>query len=161
RLAVELWPRGLPDPRFAYRVAHVPASSHPTLAAALARVAGARVDDVVWDAFVGAATELIERARLGPVRALYGTDVDEAALARAPAPARARARPTPPPPRPPPAPQTPPPPPSAPPRRPPFTPPTPPMGRRVLDRHRTGELYRAFLAHAASLLPRGGRLTWI
>ena len=47
-------------------VAHVPASSHPTLAAALARVGGVRADDVVWDPFVGAATELIERARLGP-----------------------------------------------------------------------------------------------
>jgi 23S rRNA G2445 N2-methylase RlmL len=153
RLTVELWPRGLDDPRFAYRVAHVPASSHPTLAAALARVAGAGPDDVVWDPFVGAATELIECARLGPVRALFGSDADEAALARARdnlAAANVTAdlaigdartfTPTP--------------------------PPTsivtnPPLGRRVLDRHRTGELYRDFLAHAARLLPRGGRLTWI
>jgi tRNA G10 N-methylase Trm11 len=37
----------------------------------------------------------------------------------------------------------------------------PPMGRRVLDRHRTGDLYRDFLAHAAQLLPHGARLTWI
>lgn len=153
RLSVEVWPRGLPDPRFAYRVAHVPASSHPTLAAALARVAGARPDDVVWDPFVGAGTELVERARLGPARALYGSDADDAALARArdnlaaagvdAELARADART--------------------------FTPPlvptaiitNPPLGRRVLDRHRTGELYRDFLAHAAALLPRGGRLTWI
>jgi hypothetical protein len=35
------------------------------------------------------------------------------------------------------------------------------MGRRVLDRRQTGELFRDFLAHAAALLPRGGRLTWI
>jgi 23S rRNA G2445 N2-methylase RlmL len=151
--SVELWPRGLDDPRFAYRVAHVPASSHPTLAAALVRVAGARPDDVVWDPFVGAATELVERAKLGPARALYGTDADEAALARARdnlaaahvtaelqlADARTFR---------------------------PALPPTaiitnPPMGRRVLDRHRTGDLYRDFLAHAATLLPHGGRLTWI
>jgi 23S rRNA G2445 N2-methylase RlmL len=153
RPTVELWPRGLPDPRFAYRVAHVPASSHPTLAAALARVAGARPDDVVWDPFVGAATELVERARLGPARALFGTDADEAALARArdnlaaahvdATLIRADARTF----------------------RPPLSPTAiitnPPMGRRVLDRTRTGDLYRDFLAHAAALLPRGGRLTWI
>jgi hypothetical protein len=153
RPTVELWPRGLPDPRFAYRVAHVPASSHPTLAAALARIAGAKPDDVVWDPFVGAATELVERARLGPARALYGTDADDDALARArdnlaaahvtAELVRADARTF----------------------RPPL-PPTaiitnPPMGRRVLDRTRTGDLYRDFLAHAAALLPRGGRLTWI
>ncbi len=151
--SVELWPRGLPDPRFAYRVAHVPASSHPTLAAALVRVAGARPDDVVWDPFVGAATELVERARLGPVRALLGSDADEDALARARdnlAAARVDATLT-----------------RADART--FTPPVPPtaiitnppMGRRVLDRHSTGELFRDFLAHAAALLPRGGRLTWI
>jgi len=153
RTTVELWPRGLPDPRFAYRVAHVPASSHPTLAAALARVAGARPDDVVWDPFVGAATELVERARLGPARALYGTDADEAALARArdnltaahvaAELTRADARTF------------------APPLPPTAIITNPPLGRRVLDRHRTGELYRDFLAHAARLLPRGGRLTWI
>ncbi|HEX8952417.1 MAG TPA: HEAT repeat domain-containing protein, partial [Polyangia bacterium] len=153
RASVELWPRGLPDPRFAYRVAHVPASSHPTLAAALARIAGARPEDVVWDPFVGAATELVERARLGPARALYGTDADEDALVRArdnlaaahvtAELARADARTF------------------APPLPPTAIITNPPMGRRVLDRHRTGELYRDFLAHAASLLPRGGRLTWI
>jgi 23S rRNA G2445 N2-methylase RlmL len=131
----------------------VPASSHPTLAAALARFAGARPDDVVWDPFVGAATELIERARLGPVRALFGTDADEAALDRARANlaaagvaaelrlADART--------------------FAPPLAPTLILTNPPMGRRVLDRHRTGELYRDFLAHAAALLPGGGRLVWI
>ena len=41
RVTVELWPAGLVDPRFAYRVRTVPASSHPTIAAALARVGGA------------------------------------------------------------------------------------------------------------------------
>jgi 23S rRNA G2445 N2-methylase RlmL len=153
RATVELWPRGLADPRFAYRVAHVPASSHPTLAAALVRVAGARPDDVVWDPFVGAATELVERARLGPARALYGTDADDDALARArdnlaaahvaAELTRADARTF----------------------EPPLAPTAiitnPPMGRRVLDRHRTIDLYRDFLAHAAALMPRGARLTWI
>ncbi|MFO0632585.1 MAG: hypothetical protein U0168_07035 [Nannocystaceae bacterium] len=33
------------------------------------------------DPFVGAGAELIERARLGPYRALHGSDLDEAALA--------------------------------------------------------------------------------
>ena len=153
RATVELWPRGLPDPRFAYRVAHVPASSHPTLAAALARVAGARPDDVVWDPFVGAATELVERARLGPARALYGTDADDDALARArdnlaaahvdATLTRADARTY------------------TPPAPPTLVITNPPMGRRVLDRHRTGDLYRDFLAHVAVLMPRGARLVWI
>src|SRR6185312_12126430 len=115
-LSVELWPRGLPDPRFAYRVAHVPASSHPTLAAALARVADAA----------------LERARDNLTAAAV-----EATLTRADARSW----------------------------RPPISPTAiitnPPMGRRVLDRHKTVELYRDFLAHAAALLPRDGRLTWI
>ena len=40
--ALELVPRRADDPRFAWRVAEVPAASHPTVAAALAFVAGAR-----------------------------------------------------------------------------------------------------------------------
>jgi 23S rRNA G2445 N2-methylase RlmL len=78
-VSIELTPR-LADPRFDYRVADVPAASHPTIAAALARVAGVKDDDVVWDPFVGSGLELIERARLGAYRALHGTDVEEAAL---------------------------------------------------------------------------------
>ncbi len=80
RVAVELEPRALDDTRFDYRVADVPAASHPTIAAALALVGGARADDVVWDPFVGSALELIERARLGPYASLHGSDVDEHAL---------------------------------------------------------------------------------
>jgi 23S rRNA G2445 N2-methylase RlmL len=79
-IAIELEPRALVDDRFAYRVSDVPAASHPTIAAALARVAEAREGDVVWDPFVGSGLELIERARLGPYAALYGTDIDEGAL---------------------------------------------------------------------------------
>ena len=153
RVAVEIWPRGLADPRFAYRRAYVPASSHPTLAAALARVGGARADDVVWDPFVGAATELVERALLGPTRALYGTDADADALGRARenlAAAAVAAELT-----------------LADARsfRPPL-PPTlivtnPPLGRRVLDRHTTGALYREFLTHAVTVLAPRGRIVWI
>jgi hypothetical protein len=78
--SLALVPRRLDDPRFAYRVADVPAASHPTVAAALAWFAGARADDRVWDPFCGSAVELVERARRGPVRSLLGTDVDGAAL---------------------------------------------------------------------------------
>lgn len=79
-LFAELWPRKLVDPRFAYRAEVLPASSHPTIAAALARVAGARPADVVWDPFTGAGTELIERALLGPATQLLGTDLDVRAI---------------------------------------------------------------------------------
>ncbi len=78
-----LAPRRLDDPRFAYRVADVPAASHPTVAAALAWLAEARPGDRVWDPFCGSAVELIERARRGPLRSLLGTDLDAAALAAA------------------------------------------------------------------------------
>lgn len=80
---LELSPRRFDDPRFAYRSKDVPAASHPTIAAALARVAGPREDDVVWDPFTGSGLELIERARLGPYRALHGTDLDPRALTAA------------------------------------------------------------------------------
>jgi 23S rRNA G2445 N2-methylase RlmL len=75
-----LAPRALDDPRFTWRLGDVPAASHPTIAAALARVAGVRPDDVVWDPFVGSGAELIERALLGPYKELYGTDSDRRAL---------------------------------------------------------------------------------
>jgi SAM-dependent methyltransferase len=75
-----LVPRRLDDPRFAYRVAEVPAASHPTVAAALAWVAEARPGDRVWDPFCGSGLELVERARRGPARSLLGSDVDSGAL---------------------------------------------------------------------------------
>jgi 23S rRNA G2445 N2-methylase RlmL len=77
---VALSPRDLADPRFPWRRRDVPAASHPTIAAALARVAGVREDDVVWDPFVGSGAELVERATLGPYRALFGSDLDARAL---------------------------------------------------------------------------------
>jgi hypothetical protein len=78
-----LSPRRIDDPRFAWRVADIPAASHPTVAAALAYVGEARHGDRVWDPFVGSGGELIERTRLGTYASLLGTDLDDAALAAA------------------------------------------------------------------------------
>lgn len=78
-----LKPVAVPDLCFDYRVRDVPAASHPSLAAALARIGGVRSEDVVWDPFTGSGVELIERAKLGPVRELHGTDLDARALTAA------------------------------------------------------------------------------
>lgn len=152
-LVVEIVPRALADPRFSYRAAQVPASSHPTIAAALAWVAGVDPNDVVWDPFVGAGGELVERARLGPFRHLLGTDLDPRALeaARQNLDAaglqaelvRADAREY------------------SPAQRPTLILTNPPMGRRVGNRNLTGELLETFLRHAAQVLAPGGRLVWI
>jgi SAM-dependent methyltransferase len=75
-----LVPRRLDDPRFAYRVADIPAASHPTVAAALAWLAEPRAGDRVWDPFCGSGLELIERARRGPTRALIGSDLEASAI---------------------------------------------------------------------------------
>jgi len=151
---VEIWPRGLADPRFAWRQAHVPASSHPTIAAALVREGGLRDDDIVWDPFTGAGTELVERAKLGPYQAIYGTDRDDAALDLA---RRNLASAT-----------------IAgailtvadgctydPPEAPTLIITNPPMGRRVLSKHETSGLYQRFLANADRVLAKGGRVVWI
>jgi 23S rRNA G2445 N2-methylase RlmL len=37
----------------------------------------------VWDPFCGSAADLVERARLGPCRAIVGSDIDDAALTAA------------------------------------------------------------------------------
>ena len=148
-----LCPRGLADPRFAWRVADVPASSHPTLAAALARVGGVQRDDVVWDPFVGAGAELLERARLGPFARLLGTDGDERALAAARRNAQAahvelelvRGEATT----------------FAPPQAPSLVLTNPPMGRRTGGHRELGGLLERFVAHAAAVLAPGGRLVWL
>ncbi|HTV20989.1 MAG TPA: methyltransferase, partial [Polyangiaceae bacterium] len=150
---LQLVPRLSPDPRFAYRVADVPAASHPTLAAALARLAGVQADEVVWDPFVGSGLELIERTRLGAVRELWGTDVDPRALSaaqqnmkaaevegahlvEADALTFAQAAPS-------------------------LIISNPPMGRRVARDGSVGELLEAFVRHAANVLRPSGRLVWL
>ena len=74
--SVELRPRVLPDPRFGYRVDDVPASTHPPLAAAMARMAGIEANEVVWDPFCGSGLELIERGLLGKVESIIASDID-------------------------------------------------------------------------------------
>lgn len=152
---VELGPR-VPDPRFAYRRTDVPAASHPTVAAALARAGGVQPGDVVWDPFAGSGMELCERALLGPYRLLVGSDRDPAALAAAaenlaaagvPGERRVLA--------------------SgdassfSPPERPTLILTNPPLGRRVERTRALPALLDGFLAHAAALLPPRGRLVWI
>lgn len=83
RVVIELVPRGYDDERFSYRKSTLPASSHPTIAAALARLAHTarkNDDEVVWDPFVGAAAELVERAKLGSCAKLIGTDTEQSAI---------------------------------------------------------------------------------
>lgn len=150
---VELWPRGLPDDRFSWRTGDVPAASHPTLAAALARVAGVRADDVVWDPFVGSGSELVERARRGRFARLIGTDLDPKALDVARANLRAAGveaalvkadarafEPSP---------------------RPTLILTNPPMGRRLSSFEEVERLYAELLARAPRLLAEGGRVVWI
>jgi predicted RNA methylase len=148
-----LVPRLDPDPRFSYRRRDVPAASHPTLAAALVRLGGVREEDVVWDPFVGSGLELVERAKLGPYRALYGTDVDaraleaarqnldSAAIERATlelVDARRFAR-----------------------RDVTLIVSNPPMGRRVARDASLRTLLTEVTSHAAKVLAPGGRLVWL
>ncbi len=147
---LELRPHRFVDERFAWRRADVPAASHPTIAAALARIAGAVPGEHVWDPFCGSGAELCERGRLGPAQ-LHGTDLDERALAAArqnlaaagvtATLTRADALD--------------------------HTPPAklglvitnPPLGRRV--RGDAGLLLERFAARVPGLLAPGGRLVWI
>ncbi len=77
---VEVSPKVLPDPRFAYRQQDVPAASHPPLAACMALLAGQGEGDVVWDPFCGSGIELIEKSLLGGVKMAYGTDLSAEAV---------------------------------------------------------------------------------
>jgi 23S rRNA G2445 N2-methylase RlmL len=151
-LFLELVPRGYDDTRFSYRGSVVPASSHPVVAAALARLMPRRDDDVVWDPFVGAGAELVERARLGPFARLIGTDIDTDAVNAARANlARASIA-------------------SAEvtlsdalsfdPRGVTAIVTNPPMGRRV-QRGTHADLLERFVAHAARVLVPGGALVWL
>lgn len=75
-----LRPKSSIDPRFSYRRVLVPASSHPTLAAALARCLQPKPSDVVWDPFVGSGAELCEAFLLCPRARFVGSDLDKDAL---------------------------------------------------------------------------------
>ena len=154
RIFAELWPRGVLDPRFTYRRHALLASSHPTIAAALARAGGVESDDIVWDPFAGSATELIERSRLGPYALLFGSDSDPSALARARenlvgagvtrwelAVGDARYFRVPAPPS--------------------LIITNPPFGRRVRTEGRIRELLVRTLENAAGQLRAGGRVVWI
>jgi 23S rRNA G2445 N2-methylase RlmL len=149
---VALAPRGIDDPRFAWRQADVPAASHPTIAAALARVAGTRDDDVVWDPFVGSGSELVERARLGAFASLRGSDVEPRALAAARANLDAAGvtatldegdalslRPD----------------------RVTLVITNPPMGRRASRESGLADMLDRFVAHVGAVLVPGGRFVWI
>lgn len=148
-----LVPELRPDPRFAYRKRDVPAASHPTVAAALARLGGVRPEDVVWDPFVGSGLELIERARLGGYSRLIGSDLDPKALSAARANLEAAAI-----------------------ERTElvqadsceYAPKgvtliltNPPMGRRVARDGSLRSLLERFVNHAARVLTPGGRLLWL
>ena len=78
--SVELRPRLSPDPRLVYRLGEVAAGSHPPLAAAMARLVGGYVGEVAWDPFCGSGIELIERAMLGGVSRVIGTDLSAEAI---------------------------------------------------------------------------------
>lgn len=152
RLKIQLVPRGYTDTRFGYREDVVAASSAPAIAAALARLAPRSKTDVVWDPFVGAGAELVERGLIGPYAQLIGTDVEASAINAARANiARAKLEDvqlekadastfaaknvdviiT-----------------------------NPPMGRRV-ERGRHADLLDRFVAHAAQVLAPGGSLVWL
>jgi 23S rRNA G2445 N2-methylase RlmL len=80
-ISVELRPKLTPDPRFTYREGDIRAASHPPLAACMARLVGRVKNEIVWDPFCGSGLELIERALLGGVQSIYGTDVSPNAIA--------------------------------------------------------------------------------
>lgn len=80
-LTIDLSPKRFDDPRWAWRVAEVPAASHPSVAAALVQLAEVCAGEQVWDPFCGSGLEVIEAAKRGAVAS--GTDLDEEALAAA------------------------------------------------------------------------------
>jgi len=79
-ISVELRPKLTPDPRFTYRKDDIRAASHPPLAACMARLGGRGNYEIVWDPFCGSGLELIERALLGGVERVYGTDLNPDAI---------------------------------------------------------------------------------
>jgi hypothetical protein len=148
---VTMRPRGYADGRFTYRSETVPASSHPTIAAALAWVAKPTPWDVVWDPFVGAGTELRECFVRCASRSYIGTDISVDALAGArsnlhglPSLVLQQVSAE-----------------DAAPKNVTLVVSNPPMGRR-LERHANlkQDLLQVF-AHCTRLLGPGGRLVWL
>ena len=80
-ISVELRPKLTPDPRFMYRKDEIRAASHPALAACMARLGGKGNHEIVWDPFCGTGVELIERAFLGGIQSIFGTDINPDAIA--------------------------------------------------------------------------------
>jgi 23S rRNA G2445 N2-methylase RlmL len=80
RISVELRPKLTPDPRFTYREEDIRVASHPPLAASIARLSGRGKQEIVWDPFCGSGLELIERARLGGIQRIFGTDINPEAI---------------------------------------------------------------------------------
>ncbi len=80
RLFVKLL--SVPDGRFSYRLAAIPASMHPATAAAVLRYAGAYLKENarILDPFCGSGTFLIEREKLTKCEALTGVDIAHAAI---------------------------------------------------------------------------------
>lgn len=72
-------PTACRNDRFAYRKEDVPASLHPTLAAAAVRLA-AHPYQVLADPFCGSGTLLAERALVAPYRQMFGFDSSPKAL---------------------------------------------------------------------------------
>jgi methylase of polypeptide subunit release factors len=70
----------LPDNRFHYRKRDVPASLHPTLAAAAVRASPMQNPKIVLDPFCGSGTLLAESAIRYPNAKMTGIDIDERAL---------------------------------------------------------------------------------
>jgi 23S rRNA G2445 N2-methylase RlmL len=119
-------------------------------------VGGVRPDDVVWDPFVGAGTELCERAIAGPFHLLIGSDRSNSALAvarenllsagvRGKQIALLRGEATT----------------LAPPGRPTLIITNPPLGRRVQRTADLAPMLDHFFENAAIRLAPGGRLVWI
>ncbi|MEZ4459066.1 MAG: methyltransferase [bacterium] len=147
---VTLEPR-IEDRRFPWRVADVPAASHPTVAAALVWLSAPQADDVVWDPFMGSGLELCERSHVEKFSRLIGSDNDAAAIkaakknfanlgaevevyksdARKFLPHHVTVIVT-----------------------------NPPLGWRVSEESELRELMRGFLENAWGILKPGGRLAW-
>jgi precorrin-6B methylase 2 len=80
KLTMGARPASCRDARFDYRKADIPASIHPTLAAAAVRLLPGGGADIILDPFCGSGTLLAERAIRGPYGKLIGTDIEWSAL---------------------------------------------------------------------------------